>query len=189
MRTLRRSSANLLLLMALVASYPSYASSIDELDLPTLTKKSSKVVTGEVVDQVSRWDANHRYILTYSKIRVEEVVRGEAKSFETVTVVQPGGSIDDTTQVAHGMQLLRVNDRLLLFLDNANKGPLHKITGSAQGVYRLNRDPHSGVMMATPPSAPGLTIHTKGVAGKTSGAESRQALPIDELKDQIRKVQ
>jgi hypothetical protein len=179
---------NLFLALALLSSSPLLASSIVELNIPQLTKSSDKVVTGKVIDQQTRWDDSGKYLITYSTVQIEDVVRGEAKQKETVTVEQAGGTLDDTTQLVHGMVMLRMNQKLLLFLEKNVNSPVHKVTGFSQGIFQIRRN-SSGQMMAVPPRGGDLKVLSKGLNGKLTRSNATQApRPLDDLLEEIRNV-
>lgn len=90
-----------------------------------------------------------------------------------------GGTVGGYTVEAHGFPKFAVNDRLVLFLQNA--GETAEVTGYQQGQYRIVRD-KSGVDIAVSAVDGGATL---------LGRDGRQvampkALRLDALKNLIR---
>lgn len=173
-------------MLSLVA-ISAHATTVLKMPLQQLTKSSGSVVTGTIVDQETKWDATGKNLITYSTLKVEEVVRGNDQS-RTIKIAQPGGTLGDVVQVVHGMQLLRLNQSFLLFLEKDGTSPARKVTGFTQGIYHIRRD-SSGTLMAVPSSGSNLEYYSKGVSGKlTESSDDRQARPLNDMLQSIRAV-
>ncbi len=75
---------------------------------------------------------------------------GRAERHGRITVVQPGGERDGIGQRVSGVAELSSGERVVLFLERA--GPLHRVVGLAQGVYRVH--PGDGAGREPGPSPP-----------------------------------
>jgi hypothetical protein len=170
----------------LLCSAPLHGSSVVSLNIQQLTKASSDVVTGTVVDQEARFSDDGRFILTISRLKVEKQVRGKT-TLQTIEVVQPGGRVGDTTQRVHGMRLLRPQDKLLLFLQPEHAlSARHKVTGFTQGIYRLQRDRLTGKMMAIPSATHSIELNALKIQGKVADDKHiAKPQPLDELLRQV----
>lgn len=80
---------------------------------------SGQVVVGTVEAQEVRWDRS--YIVTISRVRVEERARG--LPFATLLVRTPGGTLDGCTQRVFPEIPLVPGERVLLFLAERNAPP------------------------------------------------------------------
>ena len=126
-------------LLLLLSSPPLLATSILEMNLQALTKQSTNVVTGRVISQQSQFDGNQKLIWTYSTVEVDQGIKGG--ELETLVIQQAGGAVGDTTQIVHGISLLKPSEEVLLFVaPTQNTNSAYKITGLSQGMYRLRVD-------------------------------------------------
>ena len=82
---------------------PARASLVLALDLPTLVTRADHVAVVEVASVKSDWDANHEQILSTIDLVVVESWKGGDAPASHITVVQPGGTVGDMTQIVHGM--------------------------------------------------------------------------------------
>ncbi|HKI05168.1 MAG TPA: hypothetical protein VKK31_24525 [Thermoanaerobaculia bacterium] len=163
------------LVLALVV--PAGASTFVALSRQQLVAQSDAVIQGRVLKVSSYWGQGGRVIMTEALIQVEEKIRGNAPT--VVKVRTFGGSVGGYNVEAHGFPKFAVNERLVLFLQNANETA--EVTGYQQGQYRIVRD-KSGVDIAVSAVDGGATL---------LGRNGRQvampkAMQLDALKNLIR---
>jgi hypothetical protein len=89
-----------------------------------------------------------------------------------------GGTVGGSTVEAHGFPKFAVDERVVLFLQNANDTA--EVTGYQQGQWRIVND--KGIEMAVPAVDGGATL--LGRDGRPVAAP--KAMRLDTLKDKIR---
>ncbi|GAC1431842.1 MAG: hypothetical protein NVSMB68_04220 [Thermoanaerobaculia bacterium] len=98
---------------------------------------SAAIVLGHVVKKESRWDAEHRWILTYTTLRIEKSIKGLSGQGE-ITVVTPGGEVGDVHQDTSGVPSFAEGSDNLLFVRNSSAGPT--VLYFDQGAYDVVKD-------------------------------------------------
>lgn len=92
-----------------------WALTLKKADLAELTRESSLVILGKVVDVEYRWqDDRHQAIYTLLTIEVEQFVKGSAS--RTLQVTQLGGTMGDIGQEVSGSPRFGEGDEVFLFL-------------------------------------------------------------------------
>src|ERR1700758_2154669 len=79
-----------------------------------LTAQAQLIVEGNIVRSWAAWDSSHTYIWTHYEISVIDQFRGTRSA--TVTVSEPGGSIDGVNQRFGGTVGYSLGERTVLFL-------------------------------------------------------------------------
>ena len=153
-------------LLTLVAGFlvASYAAVMPRVTAESLTAQSERIVRGQVVRSWTAWDSEHKYIWTHYQVAVGETVRGP--HVPTVTVSEPGGSLDGVNMQTSGTLPFAAGEDAVLFLYQTPigywrtvGGPQGKFTVSAHGRVRTNGygmvfvDPAGGVRPGTPLAA------------------------------------
>jgi hypothetical protein len=82
---------------------------------------AAAIVLGKCVDNVSRWDAAGKWILTYSTFQIEESIKGQPA--QRITLVTPGGEVKGIHQETIGVPKFDVGDDHVLFVKNTSVGP------------------------------------------------------------------
>ena len=162
------------LLLAVVV--PAAASTFIALSHHELVSQSDAVIQGRVLKVSSFWSPSGRVIMSEALVQVEEKVRGNAPT--VVKVRTFGGTVGGYTVEAHGFPKFAVDERLVLFLQNANETA--EVTGYQQGQWRIVND--KGVEMAVPTVDGGAML--LGRDGRPVAAQ--KALRLDTFKDMIR---
>ncbi len=104
-----------------VASTATFASSVVSESVEQMTVSSSIVVRGRVIDSAVNWDASKSRIWTWTRISVEESLKGSAKG--TITVKQPGGQIGDVVESVDGAARFVPGEEVVVFLEQARDEP------------------------------------------------------------------
>jgi hypothetical protein len=162
--------------LVLVTVMPVGASTFIAMSHHELVSQSDAVVQGRVLKLSSFWSPSGRVIVTEALIQIEEKVRGNAPT--VVKVRTFGGTVGGYTVEAQGFPKFAVNERLVLFLQNANETA--EVTGYQQGQWRIVNE--KGVDMAVPTVDGGATL--LGRDGRP--APARKAVRLDTFKNMIR---
>ena len=123
-------------------SLPAHASLVLALDLPTMVTRADHVAVVDVVSVKSGWDARHEQILSTVDLVVVESWKGGAASGSHLTVVQPGGTVGDLTQVVHGITHFTAGERAVVFL--AGRPEHASVVGMAQSCPTVVRNRLAG---------------------------------------------
>ena len=122
-----------LLGLALVFPVTARSSMAIRLSFEQLAQRAQRVVISRVISSQSEWDGSHRRIFTRTEIEVEEEVAGQG--LRRLTLIQPGGTVDNLTQRTFGLASLQPGEKVMLFLAGQDKR-LH-VVGLSQGVFDL----------------------------------------------------
>src|SRR4051794_613685 len=104
--------------LLLAAAVPAAASTFLAMTQHELIAQSDAVVQGRVLKVSSFWSPSGRVIMSEALVQVEEKVRGNAPS--VVKVRTFGGTVGGYTVEAHGFPKFAVDERVVLFLQNAD---------------------------------------------------------------------
>ena len=152
------------------------ASTFIALSRQELVAQSDAVIQGRVLKVDSYWGQQGRVIMSEILVQVEEKIRGNAPT--VVKVRTFGGTVGGYTVEAHGFPKFAVNERVVLFLTNANETA--EVTGYRQGQWRVVED--KGVLMAVPTVEHGVTL----LGGDGRPAPAAKAIRLDTFKNMIR---
>jgi hypothetical protein len=167
-------------LLALLLAGPALASTAIQMDLPALTRAASDVVRARVTGTRSAWTEDHRRIVTLVEMDVLETWKGAPKT--RLTVLQLGGEIDGIGQAVSGVASLEPGQEVVVFIER--QGPVHRVVGLAQGVYRVERQTAAEGARAVPAALDGLEL----VTPPGGPLQPRRALPLTGLRDEVRKA-
>jgi hypothetical protein len=110
------------LLLALVVSPRLGATLTKAATFDEKVANSAAIVLGHVVKKDSKWDDQHRYILTYTTFKIEKSYKG-LDGQQEITVVTPGGQVGDVLQDTSGVpDFVEGSDRVV-FVRNSSAGP------------------------------------------------------------------
>ena len=125
---------------ALVWSAEARATTARAISLQDLVSRSTRVLRGTPVDSFARSEAigGVQHIVTYSRLRIEEAVLGEAREPEAL-VRTLGGRLSDVGEIVHGEAELAINESCLVFLRTDSEG-VELVTAMAQGHYPIAAD-------------------------------------------------
>jgi hypothetical protein len=90
------------------------ATSVFHVPLPQMTRESDLVVYAQVQKQSQKWSEGHRRILTLTRIKVLESIKG-AKKGDILTIYQVGGSLDGVTYKIPGALVFTPGERMVFF--------------------------------------------------------------------------
>ena len=129
------------------AATPCHASVAPRLTLDEMTGLAQVIVVGQLVEKESRWDAQHRWILTDHTFSIEQALRNDTPArFDagaTATISLWGGTVGTVTHLMTGAPSLQVGEHYLLLLAVASTGTA-AVVGLDQGAFRIVRSGASG---------------------------------------------
>lgn len=166
--------------IAVFAATVARATSMLALDVSGLTQASDLIVRGTIVSVAAHWSGDHARIFTDAEVHVTQVWKGPP-STKAITVMQPGGEIDDVGQRIHGVATFRAGDDVVLFLEK--RGPRYTVTGMAQGKF-LVEPSADGTLIARTSHDADLALVDPVTRQYT--ARPPLSMPLDELKTQVR---
>lgn len=140
---------------ALLSAPAADASLARSVDFDTKVAEAESVVLGKVTKTESRWDASHRWILTYSTLRVEKALKGTAG--QELTLVTPGGQVGNIGQSTVGVPEFREGDENVVFVKQSRVGPT--VLYFDQGTYEVSRDGNQRIV--TPVATDAVVVDTQ----------------------------
>lgn len=155
------------------------ATTLVAMDVPALTKGSKLVVRAVVVSQASRWSKDGGRIMTDTVLSVSETWKGPVAP--QVTVMQPGGVVDDIGQKVHGTVTFKVGEEVVLFLEG--RGDRFLITGMVQGRFKVDRSSDGRSLFARQASEDELMLVDAVTHQPVEGVEL--VMPLETLRTQV----
>ncbi|MGF1510598.1 MAG: hypothetical protein ACFB9M_13945 [Myxococcota bacterium] len=167
------------LVAALMSPSPLGASLMVPHTIESLTESAQHVVQGRVSGSYCAWDDDHRRILTFTEIEVDEHVsldEGSAQE-DAVLVRTLGGVIGPVGMRVSGVPHFEVGQEVLLFLRTGSGGSRDamRLVGLGQGAWKVDR---TGATVMVRPM-------TEGIAFASSGS-GPQAVELAELRAKVR---
>lgn len=132
-----------------------------------LVTQSEVIVRGHVTRSWTAWDSKHKYIWTHYEVAVAEMLRGPLAP--TITVSEPGGSLDGVNMQTSGTLPFASGEDAVLFLYRTPIG-YWRVVGGPQGKFTVNREGRVfagslGVSYVDPPWGRGARDAARGVSG------------------------
>lgn len=121
---------------------------------------ASSIVLGKCVATRSQWDAEHRWILTYSTFQVEQSMKGSAPA--EITIVLPGGAVEGVHQDTIGVPSFREGDENVVFTKATALGPT--VLYFDQGAYDVAPDARGEKLVTPRPTGAVLVDTQRGTA-------------------------
>jgi hypothetical protein len=131
-----------------LASSSARAAVFPRITAEELTAQSQVIVEGNVVRSWTAWDSDHKYIWTHYEVSVTDQIRGPRSA--TVTVSEPGGSLDGVNQQFSGVVSYAPGETTIVFLYRTPIGYWRPV-GGPQGKFTVDRAGrvHSNAQAAT----------------------------------------
>ncbi|MDP3278279.1 MAG: hypothetical protein Q8Q09_24035 [Deltaproteobacteria bacterium] len=162
----------------LAVSVSASATVVVPLSRQELTDQSDVVVRATVVSRLSRWNDDHSQIITLTRVRVTETVKGHAE--RELVIRQFGGEVDGLVSEVAGDGRLVQGQHVVLFL---RRGPeVYFLTALAQAVFVVTMDPQSSATVQR--RLEGLTF-ARWVNGRMAASEA-SAEPVETLEHLLR---
>ncbi len=137
--TSRRISALALLIVVILSGVRSNATTVEQLDLASLTLYADRIVEGRVVSTRAAWNTEHTLIFTYIAFDITRVITGDAYIGPT-TIRVVGGAVGDLRLTVPGAPTFIADEHLILFLYD-NPGYHIPVVGLGQGKFAFKTDP------------------------------------------------
>jgi hypothetical protein len=176
-------SAAAIVVAGILATASARASLVLALDLAALTQRAERVVVGEVLSVRSDWDAGHKKIYSTIVVQVAETWKGDAPGGR-VTIVQPGGAVDDIEMHVHGMPHFSTGDRAVLFLSGT--AAQAAVVGLGQGMRPLRYDAQAARWMVDAGDRSAAVLLDG--RGGTKPAPPELTVPLAEMRTKIRQL-
>lgn len=160
MTTNNRAIALAVLLVAVLLSPRADATLTKAATFDEKVSNSAAIVLGHVVRKESRWDDQHRWILTYTTFRIEKSYKG-LEGQQQITIVTPGGRVGDVNQDTSGVPDFAPDTDNVLFVRNSSAGPT--VLYFDQGAYDVAKNGSNRVVQ--PVASDSVSIDTqRGIA-------------------------
>lgn len=100
-----------------------------------LSKESSLIIKGTVIDIQCEWNPEHTLIISYITVGIKEQYKGSQYK-QTVMIKQLGGELDGYFTKVIGAPEFEVGEEVVLFLKPSENGFYH-VHGMFQGKYKI----------------------------------------------------
>jgi hypothetical protein len=145
-----------------------------------LVAQSELIVRGHVTRSWPAWDSRHKYIWTHYEVAVAEMLRGLYST--TVTVSEPGGTLDGVSMQTSGAVPFAAGEDAVLFLYKTPIG-YWRVVGGPQGKFTVDREGRVrtgsyGVTLVDPPG--GATLGTS--------LAMLQGIPMSDFVTRVRRL-
>jgi hypothetical protein len=159
---------------ALLATPRADATLARAIDFDTKVADSQAIVLGECTRTESRFDVEHRWILTYTTFRVERSIKGQP--MQEITVVTPGGHVGDLHQATIGVPVFQRGDENVVFVKSSAAGPT--VAYFDQGAYAVTREGNQRIVTPVPTRAV-VVDDQRGMAVATEGPKTLEQFEAD----------
>ncbi len=134
MTTNKRTIPLAAVLLALVAIPRAEATLTKAATFDEKVSNAAAIVLGHAVKKETKWDAQHRWILTYTTFQIEKAYKGLPGQQE-ITIVTPGGEVGGVHQETSGVPDFVEGADNVLFIRNSSAGPT--VLYFDQGAYAV----------------------------------------------------
>jgi hypothetical protein len=186
------------------------ASIMIALDLSNLVQQADHIAVVEVGSVTAAWDEKHERIYSTIQLKVIERWKGTGgdAAAESLTVVQPGGTVGDLRMTVFGMSTFVPGERSLVFL----RGPAQhaQVVGMTQGKRSMRYESAARTWMVAPADLrhaklvrppPGHSIAPTALSSAPASAQSAppvattpgrdlavRDLPVDDIRNEIKRL-
>lgn len=165
------------LLLALLVTPRADATLTKTATFDDKVSNAAAIVLGRVVRKEAKWDAAHRWILTYTTFRIEKSFKGLGAEQE-LTVVTPGGEVGGVNQDTAGVPDFAEGSENVLFVRNTQAGPT--VLYFDQGAYNVAKNGNERVIV--PVQSDAVQIDTQ--RGMAVASESSRT--VDQFERAVR---
>jgi hypothetical protein len=159
------------------------ASVARSVSLKELVQHSRSVVVATPLGASSNWErlAGSRRIVTYTRVRVDQLVRGADPGTSELVVRTLGGSVGKIGQLVEGQAELRAGQSSLLFTLELERD-IYGVTALAQGEYRVVAESSGRILRPS-------RLLPKLVGGNDSALQRLTGKPLADALGIVRAVQ
>ncbi len=175
-----RTVAPAIAVLAFLTTSLASATTVKQMSLRDLAKKSNAIVLAQVEDATSRYDSN-KEIYTYITLRVLEPVKGP-KADAVLTIRQLGGVVGDIASIVPGTPTFKRGEEVVVFLTKNDAAGYPWVMGLQQGKYTVSSDEKGRKSVRN--ELEGLTLLRPD--GKTAEGEASKAQPLQAFLDGLR---
>jgi hypothetical protein len=128
------------MLTSVAWSKAGHATTARAVSLHDLVTRSSRVLRGTPLEGVARSEdiGGARHIVTYSRVRVEDLIQGGPAESE-ILVRTLGGRMGNLVELVHGEAELALNEACVVFVHQNTDGT-EGVTAMAQGHFPIAND-------------------------------------------------
>jgi len=156
--------------LVLVAFAPPVGASVARsISFEEKVREADRILLARCTGSRSAWDAERRWILTYSTFQVEKTLKGAA--VPEITVVTPGGQVGSLHQETVGVPDFSAGQQKVLFVKQGAVGPT--ILHLEQGAYDVAAD-QRGDLFVRPVSSSLVLVDSQ--TGRASAPEPVRSL-------------
>ncbi|HEY8431329.1 MAG TPA: hypothetical protein VIL20_23275 [Sandaracinaceae bacterium] len=176
-----------LALSVLGVASSAHATISEALSLEELVRRADHVVVATAIGERARRDARGRIVTDYT-VRVDEVMKGDARPGATLVMTRLGGVLGDVGMRVEGEPSLEVGARYVLFLDRLSDGRTLRPVGMSQGVLPVQ---DRGGEPTVLPGGGGLSLVQRVRGGRLVPAPAAilHATPLAELRDRVERIE
>jgi hypothetical protein len=140
-----------------------------------LVGRSQHVMLGEPLDADSVWEqiGGRKHIVTYTRMRVHEVLAGADPKQDELLVRTLGGRVGELGELVHGEARFTLGERSVLFVMPARDALA--VTAMAQGHYPLLRDAAGTERLRRSPEASELLNEAGSAVQRFTGMQVPEA--------------
>lgn len=117
------------------------ATSLEPRDLRQIAAASAQVIHGTVLGSRSHWNDEHTLVVTETRVRTIDVLKGANDS--VVLLTMPGGRIGKLVVDVPGIPPFRAGEETILFVVDDPKGTKF-VEGGSRGRFDVVIDGHTG---------------------------------------------
>ena len=110
-----------------------------KMSLQELTADADSIITGQVIETTSQWNAEHTRIYTTVVVSVEDSMKGLAEQ-KNITITVPGGEVDGIREWVSDTPVFNSGDRTAVFLRHYPDKDIFNVVGGFQGRFLIDGD-------------------------------------------------
>ena len=175
-----------LAMLLLLSTSPGWSTLVPRLTVEQMVDESASVVEGTVISKRAAWDSAHQFIWTHYEIKVTDVLKGLVGS--TVTVSEPGGSVDGLNMSIAGVPTYAVGEEVVILLSPTEIGYL-RTCGWGQGKFSVQTADGQKTVSAPGSGAQIVDLPSKNDEKSVGTArKSFDGLSLGEFKSRLREL-
>jgi hypothetical protein len=133
---------SVILLLVLIFSISNIISAQTiQSEISDLAKGADVILTGTVINKKSDWNTRKSAIYTRVTIQVDEYLKGNI-SQNTITVIHPGGEVDDTGELYTHIPTFSSDENVLLFANKSSNNTDYYVHEGEMGKVTLYMNDH-----------------------------------------------
>lgn len=164
-------SGTSLILMLMLACSSVYAASVRQVSMDQMLTTCQFVFQGRVTAIEARQNEGRR-IHSYVTFAIEEVIKGQY-SGDQITLSFLGGTVGGITMAVSDMQLPRVGERGVYFVESLERSQVNPLYGWSQGHFLVERDEAGDDRVMTSGKQPVLEVTGDNAGVQISPGERR----------------